>query len=544
MESSKRRKVDDNAPNFIILGAQKCGTMAAVKNLNKHPDIDVLNELHFFDLAWHNHTPDWYRRLFKCSNKRLKGEKTPELIYVDECHHRMREVCHPDTKFILFLRNPVKRAYSAWNMNKSKNRESNTFGESIQRNLDNLNEHRSYGTGEFHYVQRGFYIDQIERFLSVFPNSANLLVIIAENIRADPITQYNSIYDFLGVPRLSIDFEDEHIGTYTTSMPKGIEEKLYKVFKPYNERLFQLLGYRVYEWDQNYVIPTPFATIQGGHSCRCGKNSIGLPSDECNGNCCDKFAECSSSKIPSTETPPAPIRDDSLVRSNDSVYVSTSFTTETLSLHDNLPISTNQPRTSTVNDTCEETLVDSATNSSQNQAMSRFRRSPLVDFIFPGCSSRDSFSTLGSKHGTDKITHHGYHRFYPLFLDPYRNETVLSSNPTTGISPTQTQNSSLILSRNDCVSMSDGGSMLEIGTDQLKSLHLWLEYFPRTFIYGVDIGTPQQGDRYKIIQCDQGDNKAFIQAIKEEILPSHRPLFFIIDDGSHIPEHQGVFCTL
>ena len=39
---------------FLIVGAQKAGTMAAVKNLNKHPDLFVLKEIHFFDLGWHS----------------------------------------------------------------------------------------------------------------------------------------------------------------------------------------------------------------------------------------------------------------------------------------------------------------------------------------------------------------------------------------------------------------------------------------------------------------------------------------------------------
>ena len=38
---------DDGPPHFLILGAQKAGTMAAVKNLNKHPEIFCLKEPHF-----------------------------------------------------------------------------------------------------------------------------------------------------------------------------------------------------------------------------------------------------------------------------------------------------------------------------------------------------------------------------------------------------------------------------------------------------------------------------------------------------------------
>ena len=33
-----------------------------------------------------------------------------------------------------------------------------------------LGEKRVFGTAEYHYIQKGFYLDQIERFLKVFPD--------------------------------------------------------------------------------------------------------------------------------------------------------------------------------------------------------------------------------------------------------------------------------------------------------------------------------------------------------------------------------------
>ena len=71
-------------PHYLIIGAQKAGTMAAVKNLNKHPQVSCLSEVHYFDLGWHAKTKTAYRDMFK-GPKLMLGEKTPELIYVDEC---------------------------------------------------------------------------------------------------------------------------------------------------------------------------------------------------------------------------------------------------------------------------------------------------------------------------------------------------------------------------------------------------------------------------------------------------------------------------
>ena len=255
--ASSHRRTD--VVQFLIVGAQKAGTMAAVKNLNKHPQIFCVNEPHYFDLAWNSKDTAWYVSQFKASSKPIKGEKTPELIYVDDCPGRIREVC-PHAKFILFIREPIARAFSSWNMNWNKNRETASFDECIERNMGQLEEHRSYGTAEFHYLQRGFYIDQIRRFQQVFPpdpdnDKSSLLVVVAERIRNHPVEEYSRIFRFLGAdPSFSFEAEDEHMGSYCSSRAIGarVLQTLRTVYRPYNEQLYDFLGYRIDEWESQY----------------------------------------------------------------------------------------------------------------------------------------------------------------------------------------------------------------------------------------------------------------------------------------------------
>jgi hypothetical protein len=186
--SKKRlRSAEEKLVDFLIIGAQKAGTTALAKNLNKHPEIFVKNECQFFTFCW-DYGVDWYRKQLR-TPKRLIGEKTPEIIYCDDCARRVQEVC-PQAKFILCLRDPVKRfvlqsrccilltfhvslprAYSSWNMEIQTKRESASFSDCIERELGSMmNERRTYGTAEYHFIQRGFYMDQIERFQRLFPN--------------------------------------------------------------------------------------------------------------------------------------------------------------------------------------------------------------------------------------------------------------------------------------------------------------------------------------------------------------------------------------
>ena len=92
--------------DFLIIGAQKAGTTSLVTNLNKHPDVYVKNECQFFTFCW-GFGSSWYRDQLK-SSKRFIGEKTPEIIYCDDCAPRVKQIC-PEAKFILCIRDPINR---------------------------------------------------------------------------------------------------------------------------------------------------------------------------------------------------------------------------------------------------------------------------------------------------------------------------------------------------------------------------------------------------------------------------------------------------
>jgi hypothetical protein len=232
-------KPDDGPPHYLILGAQKAGTMAAVVNLNKHPEVFCLKEPHFFDLGWHSKSVQSYRNLFSSSaskNKKIRGEKTPELIFVDACAPRIKQVC-PSAKFVLIIRDPIKRAFSAWNMNRNRDIEQSPFDSCVNRNLANLREYRSHGTAEYQYVQRGFYLEQIKRWLEVFPDRDQLLIVVAERMRGETgAAEYNRIFKHIGASEVpEFVAEDEHVGTYgegknSGEMSTSMLQKLKRVY--------------------------------------------------------------------------------------------------------------------------------------------------------------------------------------------------------------------------------------------------------------------------------------------------------------------------
>ncbi|MDD9946073.1 MAG: sulfotransferase domain-containing protein [Myxococcales bacterium] len=185
-------------PDFIIIGAQKCGTTSAIANLTRHPMVETsvpqpppgATELHFFDVHW-NRGLAWYRAQFPEADGIL-GEKTPAYVFHPHALERMHRTL-PDAKLILLLRNPTDRAYSQWTM---LNRLADdygrsgwgypTFDEAFAKDLRGIR-------------SRGDYAPQLARVLRYYHRD-QVLVAITERVRADLQAAYTRMFRFLGVP--------------------------------------------------------------------------------------------------------------------------------------------------------------------------------------------------------------------------------------------------------------------------------------------------------------------------------------------------------
>ena len=137
-------------PNFIIIGAQKCGTTSLYRNLIKHPHIAsaLRKEVYYFDLKFGKKNTVWYKAYFPTvfytycmekirGHKLLTGEATPNYIFNP---HSPKRVAHllPQIKLIVMLRNPVDRAYSHYNMMVKKGLEQLSFEDAIKSETERL----------------------------------------------------------------------------------------------------------------------------------------------------------------------------------------------------------------------------------------------------------------------------------------------------------------------------------------------------------------------------------------------------------------------
>ena len=102
---------------------------------------------------------------------------------------------------------------------------------------------------------------------------------------------------------------------------------------------------------------------------------------------------------------------------------------------------------------------------------------------------------------SDKIYHHRYDRFYPIYLNKFHDKQI---------------------------------HLLEIGIQGGESMSLWKKDVPNATIHGLDIDEKPSIDEtimYKVDQCN-------VSQLTEWATDKESLFSVIIDDGSHVPEHQ------
>jgi hypothetical protein len=248
------RYLEYREPEFLIIGAQKCGTSSLYHNLCQHPHIRSARqkEIHFFD-DHYDKGLNWYRSHFppvKLFENILTGEASPYYLFHPYAPKRA-SLSHPRINLIILLRNPVDRAYSHYHHNIRKGREKRSFEEAVAEEIklmptevDNLTRNPAYNSHihkHFSYLSRGGYIHQIEAWLKHYPIN-QFLFLKSEEFFKYPEVTINAVYSFLGVEQVPVyNFATKNKYSYPP-MNRAIRQNLVNFFKPHNDRLSKLLG--------------------------------------------------------------------------------------------------------------------------------------------------------------------------------------------------------------------------------------------------------------------------------------------------------------
>jgi hypothetical protein len=237
--------------NFVIGGTQKGGTSALDSFLRQHPEIcmpTTRKELHFFDREEENTDYDAYHANFEPKpQQRVIGEASPIYMYWETAPDRIRNY-NPKMKWILALRNPVERAFSAWNMETKRGKEKLSFAEAIDKEAERCREALPLQHRVYSYVDRGFYAHQVRRLFDIFGRD-NVLILLSEELRNEHRKTLSRVFEFLGVdssfvpPEASV-FEQE----YSDKIDNQLRSRLIDIFRDDIKELETLIGRNLSAW--------------------------------------------------------------------------------------------------------------------------------------------------------------------------------------------------------------------------------------------------------------------------------------------------------
>lgn len=271
-----------SVPSFLIIGVQKSGTTTLYDMLNCIPNFcgSKEKETGFFFLdKFYEQGQEWYLEQFRrCSRAAIKFEATPAYIYYPNVPKRIYSF-NNRMKFIVVLREPVARCYSAWNMYRRFNKSgadlifaqfgqhANASEREAMRNLFFAEHYPSFKQAvlddieryvsrsieiEPSFVRRGIYCEQIANYLRYFSLSSFLFLEQRELSFSASVLQKISAF-------LSIEIElnlvkapiSLNIGDYPIADAETEETMLLlrEFYRQHNETLFGQIGIK-YDWNE------------------------------------------------------------------------------------------------------------------------------------------------------------------------------------------------------------------------------------------------------------------------------------------------------
>ncbi|HHH52310.1 MAG TPA: sulfotransferase [Bacteroidetes bacterium] len=292
------RKMKNNGPDFICIGAQKAGTSWLWKMLKSHPEIWVTpkKDIHYFDRAlsypspsyllerpiyerligredWNHHyrvmlrhdfqnvvlrknlrdfiwllkyyfgdfEDDWYISLFKGGGKKLKGEITPSYSILDVKDVRRVFRLFPRVQIIFIMRNPIDRAWSQLRFHWTK---------SAIKSIDDHNELINFIESPEQQL-RSNYVRTIKIWQSVFP-ADQLLLCFYDDLVSNQTKYLSNIFNYLKVQDIAhelseIDGKRINI-SQKIDIPVEIYQYLANKYSPEIDKLCEMLSRVPEEW--------------------------------------------------------------------------------------------------------------------------------------------------------------------------------------------------------------------------------------------------------------------------------------------------------
>ena len=254
-------------PDFLVLGTKRGGSTSAWRWIEQHPQVLPMvarwehhKSPHYF--YWHYDKGEaWYRGHFptaaarKAAERRLgrrvaTGEASPYYLFNPYVPQRVARDL-PDARFVVLLRDPVKRAYSHYWERVDEGVEPLSFAEALAAEPERLaGEAEKMAADPYYYSrphdwytyrERGVYAPQLQRWFDAVGRE-RVLVVVSERMYADPVSTMNDVFAHLGIDPWPVPAEEHHNNRPAPKIDPAVAEELRAYYAPHNAALADLLG--------------------------------------------------------------------------------------------------------------------------------------------------------------------------------------------------------------------------------------------------------------------------------------------------------------
>lgn len=260
-------------PDFLVIGAQRCGTSSLYKYLGSHPNIvpSLRKEVEYFSTRFPE-GEDWYRSHFptelrSATSRLIRGrrpltfEATPDYLLDPRAAARAAALV-PDAKIVLMVRDPVDRAFSQYHHNRRLGHEPLTFEDALDAEQDRLSgeidrlledpDYQAVALRRFSYQARGHYAEQLRKWLEFYPLE-QVMIISSDDLFGDADATLTQLLAFLELPERAL--ETSRNFSYSTGargsspvMAPETRKRLAGAFDEPNRRFEALVG-RKFGWE-------------------------------------------------------------------------------------------------------------------------------------------------------------------------------------------------------------------------------------------------------------------------------------------------------
>jgi len=199
-------------PDFLVVGAPKCGTTTLYSYFKQSPHVYVpRKELHYFgadlDFALPTPTREEYEREFEPAGDRISWDVDVWYLYSRTAAREIRAYV-PDVRIIISVRNPVDFMYSMHSQAVySQDETEPSFRAALEleetRRRGRSVPNRAYVRHATFYRDLACFSEQVERYRAVFPPE-QLHLMLLDDLAADAEAAWAGVSAFLGIPPVGV----------------------------------------------------------------------------------------------------------------------------------------------------------------------------------------------------------------------------------------------------------------------------------------------------------------------------------------------------